>query len=145
MVVYKGRLFFSHLFSCYSLFRPYSLRKKKKVSWLKVGCIWCSVALDFLSDSAFHRPLVMHTYRGPEFQMPGTMCCVWRNPFLCPPLKAWWEAGPTVESGGPSAGCGVCGHQPHPAHCCVQFSWCSYSSLGLGKRQTDKVYRCRTW
>ena len=44
----KADSFFSHLFSCYSLLRPYSW-KKKKMLWLKVGCIWCSVALHFLS------------------------------------------------------------------------------------------------
>ena len=38
---------FSHLFSCYSPLRPYSW--KKKMLWLKVGRIWCSVALHFLS------------------------------------------------------------------------------------------------
>ena len=44
----KADSFFSHLFSCYSLLRPYSW-KKKKMLWLKVGCIWRSVALHFLS------------------------------------------------------------------------------------------------
>lgn len=63
-------------------------------------------------------------------------------------VKVWKSCdekpGPAVESGGPPAGVVMFWTSTHPAHCCIQFSWCSYSSLGLGKWQTGKVYRCRT-